>query len=158
MTRPMLACALVLLGAGVRPAPAQQAGTDDPARVVHALFDAMRAADTAAMRALFHPEARLVTTGSDDDGRPVIQAVAIDRWLGGVARSTRRLDERLYDVETRVSDGLATVWAEYDLYVDSTFSHCGVDAFQLGRHPDGWLIVQVADTRRTDGCPGRRTR
>lgn len=150
MIRWLAAAALLALSAA--PAAAQQSGDDDPAAVVVALFDAMRAKDTTAMRALFHPDARLFTTGTDEAGLPTVQTVPVDRWLTGVANASAHLDERLSDVETRVSGGLATVWTGYDLYVDGGFRHCGVDAFQLARTPAGWRIIQVADTRRRDGC------
>lgn len=122
--------------------------------VVHDLFRFMKAGDADAMAGLMHDEVRLVTTGVQN-GAPVARVVPVDSWLEGVRTSEAELDERLYDVEVRVSGGLATVWTGYDLLVDGEFSHCGVDAFQLVRTADGWKILQVADTRRREGCPGR---
>ena len=101
-----------------------------------------------------HPEARLVTTGVQD-GVPVARTVPVAAWLDGVRNSEAELDERLYGVEVRVAQGLATVWTEYDLLVDGSFSHCGVDAFQLVRTEAGWRILQVTDTRMREGCPQR---
>ena len=122
--------------------------------VVQELFDHMRAGDADAMAELMHPEVRLVTTGMQG-GTPGAQVVPVGAWLDGVRNSTAVLDEELYDVEVRVNQGLATVWTGYELRVDGEFSHCGVDAFQLVRTGDGWRILQVADTRTTEGCPGR---
>jgi hypothetical protein len=45
------------------------------------------------------------------------------------------------------------VWTPYAFYYDGNFSHCGVDSFQLARTAEGWKVVQIADTRRTQGCP-----
>ena len=152
-----LVCALTL---GVpRSVTAQTPGVAAPEttleaqvlEVVTALFDGMRAGDTTAMRATFHPEVRLFTTGTRD-GRPVATRVPVEQWLQGVAQSGAFLDERLHDPVVRVSDNLATVWTGYSLYVDDRFSHCGVDAFQLVRTADGWKITQVTDTRRTQDC------
>jgi hypothetical protein len=42
--------------------------------------------------------------------------------------------------------------AEYAFYVGERLSHCGVDAFQLFKGPDGWRIFEIADTRRSEGC------
>jgi len=144
---------LALATAAVIAAPAGSAAqdTDTPAGVVQALFAAMKAGDVDAMRALFHPDVRLVTTGVQD-GAPVARLVPVERWLEGVGSSTRELDERLHDVRTEQDQGLAAVWARYDLYVDGAHSHCGVDAFQLVRTADGWRILQIADTRSTEGC------
>ena len=54
----------------------------------------------------------------------------------------------------RIDDNLATVWNQYAFYLGDTLHHCGVDAFQLFRSSDGWKIIQVSDTQRTEGCEG----
>jgi len=151
LARTLMVPALLLAPA---PLPAQ---TDDEAavrQVVEDLFHHMKAGDADAMAALMHDDVRLVTTGVED-GAPVARVVPVDQWLNGVRQSEAELDERIDDVEVRVSGGLATVWTGYDLLVDGVFSHCGVDAFQLVRTARGWRILQVADTRRREGCPGR---
>lgn len=143
--------ALTLLLALAPAVSAQEA--DTPQGVVEALFRAMKAGDADRMGALLHADVRLVST-SVKDGAPVVQVVGADRWLAGVRASTRELDERIYDVRVQQEAGLATVWAGYDLFVDGAHSHCGVDAFQLVRTTEGWRIIDIADTRRTEGCPG----
>jgi hypothetical protein len=47
---------------------------------------------------------------------------------------------------------LAQAWCDYAFYVDKSYSHCGVDAFQLFKGKDGWKIFHLADTRRKTGC------
>jgi hypothetical protein len=61
-------------------------------------------------------------------------------------------DERLRNPVVQVDGGLASVWAEYHFYVGTRFSHCGVDTFHLVRTTEGWKIIDLADTRRKDGC------
>lgn len=129
------------------------AAQETPTEVVEALFASMKAGDADAMAALLHPEVRLVST-SVRDGVPTVQVVSAERWLEGVRTSTRELDERIYDVQAHEEDGLAAVWMRYDLWVDGAHSHCGVDAFQLVRTPEGWRIIEIGDTRRTEGCRG----
>lgn len=142
---PALAAALL-----VQPAAAQ-APEDDVLEVVTRLFDGMRAADTTAMRSTFHPDVRLVSTGTRE-GQPVAMVVPVEQWLEGVAGAGEVLDERLYDPQVRIDGNLATVWTFYTLHVGDRFSHCGVDAFHLVRTADGWKIIEVADTRRRNGC------
>ena len=147
---------LVILALLTVPAPASAQVADEAAveEVVRELFRHMKAGDADAMAALMHDDVRLVTTAVED-GVPVARTVPVPSWLDGVRSSEAELDERLYDVEVRVSQGLATVWTGYDLLVDGAFSHCGVDAFQLVDTAEGWRILQVADTRKREGCPGR---
>ncbi len=158
MIRPsaaLLALSLVLAGlptsATAQAAPAPEAEVE---KVVRELFDHMRAGDAQAMSSLMHESVRLVTT-SERDGVPVAQVVPVSAWLESVAEADAELDERLYHLDVRVAGGLATVWTGYELLVDGRFSHCGVDAFQLVDTAHGWQILQVTDTRQTEGCPGR---
>lgn len=149
----MTAAALSALSALPSPVSLAAQTTDEAAveGVVRALFDHMRAGDTDAMAALMHPDVRLITTGVRD-GVPMARVVPISAWLDGVAAATEVLDERLYELEVQVADNLAYVWTEYSLFVGGHFSHCGVDLFDLVRTADGWRIIQVADTRRQEGC------
>lgn len=145
---------LDLGGAGEAPVESPPLPTADEVAVeavVRELFDHMRAGDAAAMAALFHPDVRLVTTGVQD-GVPTARVVPASAWLESVGGSERELDERLYELEVAVAEGLAYVWTEYSLFVDGAFSHCGVDLVDLVRTDAGWRIIQIADTRKQEGC------
>ncbi len=147
--RGMLRLALCLLLATASRAGAQE--DPGPVEVVEALFRHMKAGDADAMRALMHADVRLVTT-SVRDGVPVAEVVGVGRWLEGVRRSARELDERIHDTEVDVDLGLASVWTRYDLFVDGVLDHCGVDHVLLVRTGQGWRIIHLSDTRTTEGC------
>ena len=120
--------------------------------VVRQLFDGMRTRDTARMRAALHPEARLVSPARD--GSTGVRVESPAEWLAQVARGTGApVDERLRNPLIRIDGNLASVWVEYSLYVGERFVHCGVDAFHLVRTAEGWRIIDLADTRRREGCP-----
>ncbi|MCS3859218.1 hypothetical protein [Salinibacter ruber] len=51
-------------------------------------------------------------------------------------------------MEVRVDGPLASAWVPYVFYRGDERSHCGVNAVQLVRGPDGWRILQLTDTRR----------
>jgi hypothetical protein len=121
--------------------------------VVQQLFDGMRARDTSKMRATLHPDARLFTTGVKDSV-PTVTIASITTWLSGVptARPGLLLDERLHNPVVKVDGGLASVWAEYTFYLGDQLSHCGVDTFHLVKTVAGWRIIDLADTRRREGC------
>jgi ketosteroid isomerase-like protein len=148
----MIRSLLVLSLVALVPVPlgAQVAG-EGPLVAVQRLFDAMRQRDTAAMRALLHPDARLFTAGRRHD-QPALRVVAVEDWLSAVGRASVELDERIWDPKVEIDHELATVWVKYEFVAGGTFSHCGVDAFQLFRGADGWRIFQVADTQRREDC------
>ncbi|HSM36177.1 MAG TPA: hypothetical protein VK837_07265 [Longimicrobiales bacterium] len=119
---------------------------------VDMLFDGMRAKDTAMIRAAFVEGGVLKGPARRPDGSWGIATTPVDDFVATIGRIDRSIDEPLFDVEVRIDGPLATVWAEYDVYVDGEFRHCGVDAFQLVNLGDGWKILAIADTRRTEGC------
>jgi hypothetical protein len=145
-----LLCSAALWLAGVSPAGAQQSEREVMA-VVQQLFDGMKVHDTVKMRAVLHPQARLVSSGLKD-GVPTASVEAIEGWLSAVGRGVEPFDERLQNPVVKVDGGLASVWAEYHFYVGARFSHCGVDTFHLVKTADGWKIIDLADTRRKEGC------
>jgi len=158
MTRLLpLFAALALAATPVRPLHAQTADEKAVLEVVQRLFDGMRANDSAMVRSAFHPEARLITRATRE-GRVVVNVVGIDAFVRSVAGAGRPLDERIYDPEVRVDGDFAQVWTYYTFHLGETFSHCGVDGFQLVRTEEGWKIVSIGDTRRKEGCeiPERR--
>lgn len=149
----LLFAALVLVfsaGASAQTDP----GSVDPEKavrdVVAQLFDGMRANDSTAVRAVFHPDARLMTVLSQEGQHRLVEA-DIDAFVRAVGTSPVPYDERVRSVDVRVDDGLATAWMAYLFFAGDQFSHCGVNAMQLVQDAAGWRIIQVIDTRRT-GC------
>ena len=123
--------------------------------VVDRLFAAMRAKDSAEMRRLFEPGARLVGMRTRPSGETALQAQSWERFAAFNASDGREWIERRFGAEVRVRGTMATVWTEFDFHFGSTPSHCGVDAFQLIKTTGGWRIVSVVDTYETTGCPVR---
>ena len=154
----MKTIALAVLFFVVGPVAAAQAQTaeEEVMAVVQRLFDGMRAADTTTIRSVFHPEARLVTTG-EQDGTPMARVIPIDRFIAQIGQPHDEVyDERIWDPQVHVDDNFAMVWMQYAFYLDDEFSHCGVNAAQLVRGEDGWKIIEIADTRRQEGCESVR--
>ena len=156
-TRLGIALALSLLTSSA--VQAQGAAEDRRAvlAVVQALFDGMRAGDSAAVRATFHPQA-LLATASLHKGVAAFELDTVDAFVRAVGAAHPEVwDERVRGTRVEIDGPLATVWAEYSFYAGAKFSHCGIDAFQLARDGGAWRIVALTDTRRRDGCPDRAT-
>ncbi len=118
---------------------------------VRRLFDGMRAGDSTAVRAAFHPEARLFTVVRDGEGHRLVET-PVDEFVVAVgAPHEEAWDERVDDVEVRIDDGLATAWMGYRFFLGERGLHCGVNSFQLVRTAAGWQAISIVDTRR-DGC------
>jgi len=141
------ASALLALGCALLAPSATFAQDDERAAVqavVDRLFDGMRDKDEALLRSVFAPKARL---GTEETGE----------FIASVVASERHLDEVTFDETILIDEDLAMAWTPYNLFIDGAFHHCGVDLFVLRRATEGWLISQLDDTRRTEGCdPARR--
>ena len=162
MTRRILLPALTALLVAT-PAAAQhtnhdahRAETEDEravAAVVHELFDAMRAGDSATVRRVFHPEARMLTSFRRG-GDPVLNIEASPAgFIEAVGTPHDQVwDERIWDLLVRTDGDLAMAWMNYAFFLGPNFSHCGINLFEMVRTADGWRIVGIADTRRREGC------
>lgn len=125
--------------------------------VVQRLFDGMRANDGAMVRSTFAEGALLIST-EDRTGAPAVRYIPVERFADAVDAATTPWDEPIWDTMVHVQEHLAMVWTKYAFYLGEELRHCGVDAFLLGRTPDGWKITALSDTRQTEGCetpPGR---
>jgi Putative lumazine-binding len=148
---------LLLALVGAQPAVAQLSTEESSAlSTVQEMFKAMRTRDTALLRSLFEPGARLTGIRTRADGAAFVQVINLDQWVQYVARDPRPdWTERAFDPRIQVQGTLAQIWAEYDFHFGQTFSHCGVDAVQLLKLDGRWLIVSIADTFQKQGCPDR---
>jgi hypothetical protein len=155
---PALAAALLLPAAVAAQAPAAPAAPTAADRaavmaVVTRLFDAMRASDSATVRAVFHPQALLSSALVGRDGTPQVRIDSIGAFVRSIGGQHPLLDERISGEIVQIDGPLATVWTRYAFYLGDKFSHCGVDAFTLARTGADWRIVALTDTRQRTGCP-----
>jgi hypothetical protein len=125
-----------------------------PMAVVRELFAAMKAGDSARVRAVFHPQmAALMSSEVGKDGVARVSATPVDAFVRVFAAPRpAAIDERISRPRTLVDGSLASVWADYDLFIGTQFSHCGVDVIHVAKVGEVWKIVALSDTRRTTGC------
>lgn len=150
-----IAIVALVLGFGLGTAgPARAQNAEDEVRaVVNALFDAMRASDSTAVRELFHPGMDRMASSGERNGLAGIQFGEIDGFVKAVGEAEPgAFDEKIGPAEIRIDDHLATVVTPYSFHYNGNLSHCGVNVFLIARVGDDWRIVGLADTRRRQGC------
>ena len=154
MRRPYVFGLLLLVVLVVPVRVRAQTATDSARAVLTRLFNGMRAGDSTAVLAAFHPGARLQSAATGRDGKPRLVDTPVAAFAHAVGTPHAEVwDERVYDVEVKVDGAMATAWVPYTFYAGQTLSHCGVNSAQLWRGPTGWAIVSLLDTRRRTGCP-----
>lgn len=131
------------------PASGQSHAEHEVHAAVEQIFEGMRTANPDLVRAVFAPDARFA--GVDEGGAVTVQSV--EGWLEAIGTSERRWDERVYDVEIQVDGNMASAWTPYTFYLDGAVRHCGINSIEFLHDGSGWKVTQIADTRRTEGCP-----
>ena len=130
-----------------------QSPEENVKKTIEQLFEGMRTADSTMVSQTFASGARMMTV-VEENGSTRLQEGSVSRFLTAIGTPhDETWDERILDYHIQIDGKMATVWTPYRFYLGSTFSHCGVNAFQLYQSDEGWKIIQVTDTRRKEDCP-----
>ena len=129
-----------------------QTPNDDIKKVIQTLFIAMQQGDSSLANSYFDGSAHLQTVLFDKKtNKTKLINEPLDSFLiqvNSIKKSTIKVEERITNYDIKIDDPLASVWADYEFYIDGKLSHKGVDAFQLFKSNAGWKIIQICDTRR----------
>jgi hypothetical protein len=123
---------------------AVRAQSPEDEKAVIAIADSALAAitrgDAVAFTDLMIPEAGIYPT-STRDGVTTYRVRTREAQRAAVISG---VVERGFAPRAMVSGGVAMVWMPYDLYVNGTWSHCGVDVFTLVKSGNAWRIASTA--------------
>jgi Putative lumazine-binding len=126
---------------------------DSVKNVINSLFIAMKNGDATALKNSFSPNAILQTITKDKDGNITVRNEEITAFADFVGKQPKgAADERISFETIKIDGPLAIVWTPYQFFFNGSFSHCGVNSFQLVRIKEDWKIQYLIDTRRKDGC------
>ena len=126
-----------------------QTAEDSVKTVINKLFEAMKNSDAVSLQDCFADSAILQTITAS--GRIRNESVAaFASQIGQLAKGAA--DERIRFETVKTDASLAIAWTPYQFYYNGTFSHCGVNSFQLVRLNGNWKIQYLIDTRRKAPC------
>jgi hypothetical protein len=119
-------------------------------QVVGQFFEALERQDSLAWKKIFLKDARNYYLGEQND---TVRTGMQDPFKFRLSPN-EIIKERMRDrgVFVQVHKKIAIVWAPYDLWVNNTYSHCGVDVFTLLKTAQGWKIASLAFTMEKEGC------
>ena len=144
-----------LLAVAIPAANAQKAPSETAAvqQTITAFFDGMRRGDSTAVRRTLAPAAVFHGFAGQPGQPPTLEIESISGFLRAVGTPHPAVwDERVTFERVLIDANLASVWAPYEFYLGSKFSHCSYDSFQLVKLAGGWKIAHIIDTRRTEKC------
>lgn len=122
--------------------------------VIQKLFAGMEKGDSAMVHAAFAHDVTMATALRDKNNQPVLRRESsIADFLKAVGTPHKEVwYEEIWNIKVQIDGDFAQAWCDYAFYRDHTFSHCGIDAFQLHKGAGGWKIFHLADTRRKEPC------
>jgi hypothetical protein len=122
-------------------------------KTIDTFFDGMRMNDSSMVRTTLHPSIRLLTCTKNKNDDEILFTGSVSGFLAAVGAPHDDIwNEIIRSFHLRIDQNMAQVWTNYSFYINETFSHCGVNAFELFKDANGWRIVQIMDTQRTDTC------
>lgn len=123
-------------------------------KTIETFFDGFHARDSVVMKSVLNDKVIVQTIGKAKTGKTDLVVEDIHEVLKGIVSIPLETDfkEVLHAVEIKTDGPMAHVWTPYSFYINETFSHCGVNSFQLFKENGKWMIIYLIDTRRKEGC------
>jgi hypothetical protein len=132
---------------------AQPSSTAAIKQTINTMLDAMRNGDSTLLRSVLTKNMELQSAAIDTTGRVSLSTEGANGLVTLIGTPhTDVYDERIVFGGIEIDGPLASVWTPYKFYLGTTFSHCGVNFFQLARMNDGWKIIHIAYTVMKDNC------
>ena len=130
-----------------------QTAEDSVKAVINKMFESMKNADAAGLKAVFADSMVLQTISRTKEGVMFVRNENKNDFIGFVSQQQPgAADERISFETIKIDGPLAIAWTPYQFYFNGKFSHCGVNSFQLVRFAGEWKIQYLIDTRRRTGC------
>jgi len=131
-------------------------GNDDPEiieQTILRLFDGMREGDGEKVKSVFTENALMQSVSMTEDGETNLRTGSLDDFVKAVGTERDDIwDEKIGSLTVHIDLPMASVWVPYKFYRGDTFSHCGVNSFQMIKKRGEWRIFYIVDTRRNGNC------
>ncbi|MCK0192878.1 nuclear transport factor 2 family protein [Arenibacter sp. F20364] len=133
---------------------AQDNGEKMVKNTIDSFFEAFHKQDSTALKETVSKDIVIQTIGKNGDGREVVKTDNFSHFLKSIVSipSTTKFEEKLLSYSIQIDGAMANAWTSYEFWVNGSFSHCGVNSFQLFNDQGVWKIIYLIDTRRKEGC------
>ena len=121
---------------------------------INSFFSSFHAQDSVGMASVVSKNVVLQTIGANKQRQQVLRQENFNDLIHAITSipDSIKFEEKLLDYSIQVDGPMANVWTPYEFWLNNTFSHCGVNSFQLFKQEGQWKIIYLIDTRRREGC------
>lgn len=121
---------------------------------IDTFFEGFHIGDTLLMKSVMMDKVVMQTAFKNKENNDVLVTDEPGKMLHaiGARPANQKWKEKLLDYKIQVDGNMAHVWTPYEFWFNDSFSHCGVNSFQLFNDNGTWKIIYLIDTRRRAGC------
>lgn len=121
---------------------------------IEIFFEGFHKGDTLLMKSVMLDKFTTQTAFKNKAGEDILVTEDSSKLLNAIANkpADQKWDERLLSFNIKVDGNMANAWVDYEFWFNNTFSHCGVNSFQLFNKDGKWKIIYLIDTRRRKDC------
>ena len=123
-------------------------------KTIEAFFEGFHKQDAIAIKKTVSSEVILQTIAKDSLGNDYVKTEDFSKFIKNIIGipETMKFKETIISYSIQIDGPMANAWTTYEFHVNDTFSHCGVNSFQMVKQKDVWKIIYLIDTRRKKGC------
>ena len=123
-------------------------------QTIETFFKGFHTKDTLLIKETVSEEIIVQSIGADKDGKATLRKEDFSRFLNSIASIPDSVDfrEKIQSYNIQTEGTMANAWTPYEFWYNGTFSHCGVNSFQLFKNGSDWQIIYLIDTRRREDC------
>lgn len=126
MNKIVVTCFTLFLVFGLQ---AQHGGEEMVKNTIDSFFKAFHQQDSTAIK----KDIVLQTIGKNTEGKELVKTENFDYFLKSLVSipPTTKFEERILTYNIQIDGPMANAWTSYEFWLNDTFSHCGVNSFQL---------------------------
>lgn len=123
-------------------------------KTIETFFEGFHKGDTTKMKSVMLTNFTTQTAFKNKEGKDVLVTEDASKLIQAVANrpNNQKWEERILDYKIQADANMANAWTSYEFWFNDSFSHCGVNSFQLFNDNGTWKIIYLIDTRRREGC------
>ncbi|MEC7264740.1 MAG: nuclear transport factor 2 family protein [Bacteroidota bacterium] len=136
------------------PNPSEEETKQKIKSVIETFFDGFHKQDSTIIKSTVANNVVLQTTAKNPQGKTLFKNEEFSKFLKSIVSipDSVKFEEKLTSFSIQIDRTMANAWVGYEFWLNDTFSHCGIDSFQLVDFDGEWKIVYLIDTRGKEGC------